>query len=446
MAFRLFDLFSCYSLVKIMTQLAWSTFAVRSVPVRFVLMVAAFNAAFSGIRWLFGYYDVLLLALFAGAVSVVLPLMILDGRNSQGRRWALLGRYLITHWRMVLKSTLVFCGLYLGFFHSSTPEIEFVAGVMSAISACGIILLFPMILLGLFMIVFSRSRQDGIDCLRSAVRFCVMYCLVLFAIGNFGDDLYLHVQSNPGEAAMFLVALPIFLVMCYFSRLIPSNHGVTGLVGTAAAMHSIPKMSSRDIQHTAVHEASHALVYAALGSLPNYFKVVVNSNRDSDVCGYVTNIYSGHQLQEDRFLEWYMLVLLAGRVGEIHFHGDGKASAGAGSDYQKWVRTAQDYLTGTFSDLYYDGPKTILEQQSNNAKLEALKATQIGLLTAFFEMNTCVLRDMVSDLEANGSLNHETATPYLQRVKLPEGFPLPFGPFDEFSCDWPHGGNADFGG
>jgi len=31
---------------------------------------------------------------------------------------------------------------------------------------------------------------------------------------------------------------------------------------------------------------------------------------------------------------------------------------------------------------------------------------------------------------------------FLSRVKLPEGFPLPFGQFEQFSTEWPEGAGS----
>lgn len=74
------------------------------------------------------------------------------------------------------------------------------------------------------------------------------------------------------------------------------------------------------------------------------------------------------------------------------------------------------------------------EREQNETKLEALQAEQLAMLRTLFDVNTEVFKHLADTLLETRTMGREDLIPFLSRVKLPDGFPLPFGPFETFTC------------
>lgn len=263
------------------------------------------------------------------------------------------------------------------------------------------------------------------------------YSLALWVVGHSGDDLYKWVLAHPNDTAIGAVALAIVWMILRFSggsslrsESIARSSGKPTLAATASV-----KPTARDYRYTAAHEAGHALVYAALGGLPAGIKLAVNDHSDErGVLGFTTGISSKHHLDEKSFAEWYMLVLLAGKLGESIMQGE--STLGSSNDYLRWLSVARSYLANHYRGMYYADPQNKFEQEQNEAKLEALQAEQLETLRALFDVNVDVFKQLANTLLMTRCMGRDDLIPFLSLVKLPDGFPLPFGPFETFAAEW----------
>jgi hypothetical protein len=57
-------------------------------------------------------------------------------------------------------------------------------------------------------------------------------------------------------------------------------------------------------------------------------------------------------------------------------------------------------------------------------------------LSQLFDLNADVFKELAGSLLEKRTLAREELIAFLARVKLPEGFPLPFGAFEAFSTEW----------
>jgi len=108
----------------------------------------------------------------------------------------------------------------------------------------------------------------------------VGYGLALWAIGAYGDATVEVVRSRPAVAAVLFVSVLFVREIWRLAsgRLQPiSLDGGVGLAAGASA--SVVSPTERDRHITAVHEAGHALVHAALSALPFNFEAVLGQDK-----------------------------------------------------------------------------------------------------------------------------------------------------------------------
>ncbi|WP_198168951.1 hypothetical protein [Bordetella flabilis] len=265
-----------------------------------------------------------------------------------------------------------------------------------------------------------------------------IYVITLWTIGAVGDDTYRWISANPNDAAAAAVAVWICWLMLRVT-LRPAHNPSFARSDAAVApgIALLPRRATaRDARYTAAHEAGHALVYAALGRLPPNVRLVVNPHADENgVIGFVTAIDSEHRLDETSFVEWHMLALLAGKLGETSLYRE--STLGSRNDHTRWLNIARVYLSNHHRGIYYTEPQNKFEQEQNEAKLNALRSEHLKLLEALFERNADVFKQLAAALLDKRSLGREDLLPFLARVQLPPRFPLPFGPFQQFSNEWP---------
>ncbi|CRN66098.1 hypothetical protein PAERUG_P40_Scotland_4_VIM_2_09_12_04076 [Pseudomonas aeruginosa] len=162
--------------------------------------------------------------------------------------------------------------------------------------------------------------------------------------------------------------------------------------------------------------------------------MVMNDGTDPrGVLGFVTGVDEGNRLSSQVFVEWLMLVFLAGKMGEMI--GIGQATLGAGSDHCKWQSAARQYLSNHYEGIYYIEPQNKFEQVLNDEKLQELERLQLVRLQQLFDLNREVFRDLAEAFLAKRVLERSEMIPFLARVTLPEGFPRPFGDFSVFCHD-----------
>lgn len=183
-------------------------------------------------------------------------------------------------------------------------------------------------------------------------------------------------------------------------------------------------LSGRDVRAIAVHEAGHALAYAALRPLPDYVEVRLYDRfiRD-DVLGEVTPIAYPHQLEDVAFLQWHMLMLLAGQAAEQMLLD--VETVGPVQDLAQWTALAQELLKLCQDDFFFAEPRAPDETAANQRLLMATLTQQRQQVHGFLDINRRVLVQLASELEQRKRLQAEALRALWEDVQIPGDFPLP---------------------
>ena len=191
-----------------------------------------------------------------------------------------------------------------------------------------------------------------------------------------------------------------------------------------AALKRRDQLSARDIRSIAVHEAGHALFYAALQPLPEYVTVNLYERlgRD-DVLGEVTRIIYPHQLEDITFMRWQMLMLLAGQAAELALLT--VETIGPGQDLACWTELAQDYLKLCLSEVFFAEPANEFQASLNQRLLTRTLTQQRVQVMDFLELNCVVLADLANEIELRKRLSARELHSHFEKVQLPAGFPTP---------------------
>lgn len=253
-------------------------------------------------------------------------------------------------------------------------------------------------------------------------------------IGTQGDEAYAYYLENTEEAVGYLVTLAMLGIAVMMKNLIgnPMRYRV-GSCQESGHMMAVAKpakakekyqMSAKSMEQTAYHEAGHALFFACLKPYPHNMKMVVRGDYDDTRLGYVTGLGEFEMSPTKSMMEWSMMRYLAGDRATVLFTGD--SVSGAGSDHQKWLVRAEQYLEEQYRGTYYAKPKTILEQQANNLLLNQLRDDQIRIVDAFLAANEVVIHDMVGEVLScdDMKLDRKALAPFMDRVELTSAIPL----------------------
>lgn len=325
--------------------------------------------------------------------------------------------------------------MIVGFSAATTaPSDELAQAVFRGVKMAGI---FIVIMLPPAVLMFQTHTgqwQSVARVMQAFVFGLAAYSLFLWLVGLKGDGWATVLREQPHEVVIALIVGAICWVIFSMARTLSWEPVKGGDLAKAGLAWPLQKPSQQDERHTAFHEAGHALCYAALGKLPDNSRMVMNDGTDPrGVLGFVTGVDEGNRLSSQVFVEWLMLVFLAGKMGEMI--GIGQATLGAGSDHCKWQSAARQYLANHYEGIYYIEPQNKFEQVLNDEKLQELERLQLLRLQQLFDLNREVFRDLAEEFLAKRVLERSEMIPFLARVTLPEGFPRPFGDFSVFCQD-----------
>lgn len=320
-----------------------------------------------------------------------------------------------------LTATLVLWGLSIELHKDASPLLRSIFNYTAWIGA------FAVVILPSIRSILSGGRPQVRDYFFGFA--ALMMVLTLLTV--VGDAVILRVKSDPLGAIAVVVSL--LLVRWVLDMARPSQRGValqyahgrlaSGMAGVARAIQR-PTPSARDDKSTAAHEAGHALPHAALAALPADFVAVMEQNHDTGSLGFVSGVNDGENMLTRRpFAEWRMLMLLGGMAAEKAQLGC--ETLGGTSDYRMWVETANTYLSNGIKGLFYSDPQGAEQAMFNKVALDNLQREQEALLAEFFALNLDVLTDLTEALLTHRRLDAEALTPFMERVRFPEGFPLP---------------------
>lgn len=176
------------------------------------------------------------------------------------------------------------------------------------------------------------------------------------------------------------------------------------------------------LRQLALHDAGHVLVYAALPDLP---EDIVLRLRDcaSSLCACHSERRQAPIYSKAMYLEWKMLVLMAGSVTERIVTG--KQSHHTLRDQETWQELARSHLTINGPSMYFVAPQNAFEQQTNTELLERLRASQIALLETLVEQNQHIVSALTEALLDKECLRYNDLVPLISSIRLPESFPRP---------------------
>lgn len=371
-----------------------------------------------------------MLTIFIGIGSFAAADFALSKRDVRVAHWHRGIAVIRRHWSTLRLAVLIVVTA-LAYWNRQSPSEPFVQQVLKLVETFGLFAVFCVIGVTA-MATAAHGRLTNVSrMLSSFLTGIAAYSAALWIIGAQGDSAYSWTVANPSESAILAVAICVIWSIVKFTQAHSPVHALArkgdGIAAPGIAVfRPNPKPTKRDLRFTATHEAGHAMLYAALGKLPVDVKVSVNLKADdAGVLGFVTAPDSHHRLQEKCYAEWYMLVLLAGKVGEEFMFGE--STLGAGNDHMRWLGIAQAYLANHYRGVFYMAPRNRLELEHNELKLEALQTEQREILNQFFEANRNVYMELTEALLDKRTMGRDDLIPFFNRVNLPKGFPLPLG-------------------
>jgi hypothetical protein len=319
------------------------------------------------------------------------------------------------------------CGLTAMLYFSDTapkPSNDHVLALVGFVNvAC------PLLLLCIVGGVFW-SGLNSWNFITKTVNFLVSWSFALWVIGQIGDAAYAEVVAHPSGAILQVVAFFIIITIYRIAQIVPhpqtnQTQYAYGYAGSGISLTArISKPTESDNRFIAAHEAGHALFYAALDNLPDDFEVVAKDHSDSTAnLGFVSGIKNDNLLLDKTFVEWQMLVFLAGKQSELVLLGN--TSMGSSNDHEKWLNHARLYLYNGTKGIFYGEPSSKHEIESNEGKLELLRDEQIETIQHFLRINAEVLKELYDELFAKRRLVKDDLSPFLARVVIPDYFPSP---------------------
>ncbi|QUY45454.1 hypothetical protein [Acaryochloris marina] len=283
--------------------------------------------------------------------------------------------------------------------------------------------------------------RDGLTHLivggQSIGRFFLKTVLYIFVI-KFGPsmlhELYLQIKANPEISIAFGLSVLGVLALNWISDLIDrilfsfqdlswKNQKPSIKDLKTAEKKWEPRLcTSKDISVTCIHEAGHALVYAALPNIPEQFRMKALPQSDGrGRLGSITSVEWNGILRPKDFILIQLLMLLAGQQAEKCIFNE--IFDGAHSDLRHWQQEAKNYLMLGFGGIYFSPIEDDYEAEQNRLTLEKLREEQSDLLLKFFKLNQQVLEDLAKELQAKGRLLKDDVEPFLAQVQFVDGFP-----------------------
>lgn len=258
-----------------------------------------------------------------------------------------------------------------------------------------------------------------------AVMSVVMQIAVTIAILSFidtqGDMVIRSAREHPQFAIAIVVGYFISVHIYKLSSSFDIGHSDVAVGRMAVSIKKSP--SERDLEIAAVHEAGHALIYAAAKEIPDTLKVELLDRFDrKGVLGTVSCEAVNHSLMKKSEIEFNMYLCLAGMAAEkVRF---GEFSAGSSNDLAQWNAHCEMYLSNGFGEGHYLPNAVTSSDREANAKVRtALHSDQMFALSNFFGRNWKVLSELANEIRNTKTLQGDQLKPYFNRVDIPKWLP-----------------------
>ncbi|KWN06350.1 hypothetical protein WT83_27080 [Burkholderia territorii] len=287
------------------------------------------------------------------------------------------------------------------------------------------------------LLAFGDAQRGFLTVMRGMLARIVMLTLASVAICKFSPMLVTLIQEMEARPhATFATAIGLLVVYGVFRFVdrwidLPVRQYTIARAAIAEVRASVSESRRRqrtesEVRRTAVHEAGHALLYAAMPSLPENFvvKVFWDLGPNDRYRGFVRSAANCQTAQVESVSHWKMLFDLAGTVAEKIVYG--VRADGAVEDNTRWTRAAQEYLACGYGEVYFEEPATELEAECNQRALNRLKSAHYEVLETFLDANRALLDELADRLVTDGELDHKGIAPYLAQVTFTQAVrPLP---------------------
>lgn len=178
-----------------------------------------------------------------------------------------------------------------------------------------------------------------------------------------------------------------------------------------------------DMTRLMCHQAGRAIGYT--GSNVQFDD---SFSLDLDVNDRVARVYSNSNLvHTEDFMFWRLHMLMIGSAAEKVLTG--KSSHAALDDFTSFDELATKYLTLRVDRTFNPAPINLHEAQIKASRISMLRKTVYDRCQAACMENRIVLTDLVKLMRTRSVLTYGDISGLLDRVKMPEGFPL--AQFDE---------------
>lgn len=318
----------------------------------------------------------------------------------------------------------------------SAPDVETLPGVAQGIHTIVNILGWTMLLIWTAMqFVSLRSVPDVEGHLSRVVGIIggllvrgILLDAALAAVRVYGTELVKAIEwvlANPQSSLVGVTAVLIVwavFVMAPPRRYMSALHAPVAARASLAAPLRVPR-DANDIHRTAVHEAGHALMYAAAKTIPADLRVTVFEEIGTHDLfrGHVTHTNPAPDVLTEGYLHWRMLMSLAGSEAEKAVLGD--RADGSNGDNRDWVRDATHYLSSGFGDVFHGDPTTALQGAQNVEALNRLKKVHLEALASFFKVNDALLRELAKAIVDMKTIPRDGLSTFLERVVFTNQIP-----------------------
>ncbi|HFI9381226.1 TPA: hypothetical protein ACGSTL_001381 [Vibrio parahaemolyticus] len=295
---------------------------------------------------------------------------------------------------------------------TDASELTSLVYILTASFSIALLLFRPLILL-----TQSRAQPLGAVILQLTV-----FVLLMHLIKNDGDELIELAKQYPTHSIAIGISLGLSLFIDKLGRnyFYVESRPIVGERYALGISASPMTPSKRDLEIARIHEAGHAMIYAATTSLPSTVRVSVfdSFNATGSLGGVSTKVEKNTFLRENE-LNFFMYLTLAGLAAEkVHFN---EPASGGSSDLAKWKLYANRYLDGGFSsEPYVVDPQSVQDAELNATLLQKLRTDQMANLEHFFLSNHQLLMELADALKERNTLDAEALNPFLKRVALPE--------------------------
>lgn len=283
-----------------------------------------------------------------------------------------------------------------------------------------------LLILGIPVVLYRRIFSVSFErVVLSGVAYFLYSSLLLLAVRLWGDGVMGAWHASP--KAVVLLALSVTAVSWVMTRALATADWALWRGSTnphadlpvGVAMRTNFKLSVRDRQVMAAHEAGHALMWATRPEREAPSITMSSEGTTRGAYAYVSHERSNHLMS---FAETHfeMLVLVAGSVAEEVLLGE--SFCGSSGDMRDYIKLAQQSAGNWDVDKrLIIGPSSVSAEQHNQHVIREMMDEHRAAAREFLEANRTVLAELAAELQGRARMDADDLIPYLRRAKLTGG-------------------------